>query len=335
MRIGGSFPRGAVARPLLGTAHLAEVALQVEGSDAHPAYTRVLAEAGWAALGRGENDRAFELLNRSVEAQRAGGRFAAAAFTYVLTGAWTGATWHERLELAAEGLALAEASGDRVAETGLRATYASTLAMNDQSGDAAAQARRALDDARAMRQPTLEAAALFACAQAEFGSEPGEAIASLRAALELVRRHHSESEEGAILSLMAYVEAHHGDAREALEAIRGKALWEVRNPGTTMAPYYLGTGAFRRVGRPDLVALCEGNSRVNLDFYGPTMLWQKLHEEEIGEARATLGDQRFDALVARGAATPSEEFHPTLIAEVDALLEAMSAAPGASETTTH
>ena len=101
--------------------------------------------------------------------------------------------------------------------------------------------------------------------------------------------HHSESEEGAILGLMACVEARHGDVREALEALRGKALWEVRNPGTTMAPYYLGTGAFSRVDRPDLVALCEGNSRANADAYVLTALWQKYHEEEIGDGTPDAG----------------------------------------------
>jgi predicted ATPase len=324
MRIGGSFPRGAVTRPLLGTAHLAEVALQVEGADAHPAYTRVLAEAGWAAATRGDRDLAFELLNRSIDAQRAGGRFAAAAFTYLLTGTWASATWQHRLEFAAEGLVLAEAAGDRVAATGSRITYASMLAMCDRPVDASAHARHALDDARALRQPTLEAAALFACAQAQFGSEPAEAITLLREALETARRHHSEAEEGSILGLLAYVEARDGDAREALEAIRGKALWEIRNPRTSMAPYFLGTGAFSRVGRPDLVALCEGNSRTTvLDGSALTALWGKLHEEEIGEARTTLGDERFEELAARGAATAPEDFHPMLIAEIDETLDQM------------
>jgi hypothetical protein len=206
--------------------------------------------------------------------------------------------------------------------------------MNDLSGDASAQARRALADARALRQPTLEVAALFACAQAEFHTQPVEALAALKTALELARRHRTESEEGSILSLMAYVESRHGEAREALEAIRGKALWEARNPGTRMAPYYLGTGAFSRVGRPDLVALCEGNSRANLDAYALTTLWHKLHEEEIDEARATLGDERFDELVARGEAAIREDFHPMLVAEIDALLAAMPPREDASETTT-
>jgi predicted ATPase len=323
MRIGGSFPRGAVARPLLGTAHLAEVALQVERADTHSAYTRVLAEAGWAAVTRGDNAGALQLLTRSLDAQRAGGRFAVATFTYLLTGAWSGATWEERLEFAREGLALAEASGDRLAEIGMRTVYASTLSMADWPAEALAQAQRALDGARTLRQPTLEAAALFACAQAEFGSNPGGALERLREALDLARRHHTEAEEGSILGLIAFVEARHGDAREALEAIRERALWELRNPSTTMSTYYLGSGAFSRVGRPDLVALCEGNSRSNFDSYALTTLWVKLHNEEIGEARTALGDERFDELVARGAATPAEEFHPMLVAEIDALLESM------------
>ena len=94
---------------------------------------RVLAEAGWATARHGNFNRAFEMLNQSVEAQRAGARFAAAAFMYLLTlaGVKRDDTLQFRLEMVSEGLALAEAAGDRVAETGIRTAYASTLSYTD------------------------------------------------------------------------------------------------------------------------------------------------------------------------------------------------------------
>src|SRR6185437_4608389 len=108
-------PRQGASRPLLGTTHLAEVALQVERAETHPAYARVLAEAGWAAAIRGDESGAKDLLQQSVDAQRAGARYAAAAFTYLLT-VNSDHTDGDRLVLVAEGLRLAESSGDRTAE---------------------------------------------------------------------------------------------------------------------------------------------------------------------------------------------------------------------------
>jgi predicted ATPase len=323
MRIGGSFPRQAVTRPLLGTAHLAEIALLVEGADTHPAYARVLAEAGWAAAIRGDESEAKDLLRRSVDAQRAGARYAAAAFTYLLTLSWDPESGN-RLEMIAEGLSLAEASGDRIAETGLRSAYASTLALYDEPAEATRQAQRALDDARALRQPTLESAALFALGQATFRSDPHSAMTRLRASVELGRRHHSEAEEGAALMLLAYLEARHGDGRQALETIRERTVWEMGNRLQGLAPFYLGTGAFNRVGRPDLVALCEGNSRaIGARRGAATKLWNELHAEETSEARTVLGDENFEQLAARGALLGAEEFNAMLLHEIDATLAQM------------
>ena len=319
MRIGGSFPRQATTRPLLGTAHLAEIAIKVEGADEHPAYTRVLAEAGWAAAGRGDLSAACELLQASIDAQRAGARFAAAAFIYLMTiaGWWDDTASERGLEIVGEGLALADASGDLIAATGLRSAYASMLAIDDRPVEATQLAQRALDDARALQQPTLEIAALYALAHSKFRSDPHDAIALLRRSLELGRQHHNESEAAAALALLAYVEARSGDARQALEAIREKTVWEMRNRAYRRLSY--GTGAFNRVGRYDLVALCEGNLSGNaLDN---TPLWYDLHEEEITEARRALGEERFEQLAARGAALALEDFNTMLLDEIDTTLE--------------
>jgi predicted ATPase len=81
MRIAGAFPRQGVMRPLLGTAQLAERALDVKGFGTHPARARVLAEAGWAAAKRGDTDLALLRLERSIAEARQGARLRAAAFT--------------------------------------------------------------------------------------------------------------------------------------------------------------------------------------------------------------------------------------------------------------
>ncbi len=323
MRIGGSFPRQATVRPLLGTAHLAEIAINVEGADAHPAYARVLAEAGWAVASRGDRVAARELLEASVAAQRAGARFAAAAFIYLITlASWDNEAANRRLQIAREGLALAEASGDLVATTGLRSAYSSMLAIYGRQSEAQEQAQQALDDARALRMPVLEVAALFSVGESKIRSDPHGAMAALLASLELGRLHHNQSEAGAALALLAYVEARQGDARQAVEAMREKTDWEMRNRGYARLPY--GTGAFNRVGRHDLVALCDGNMLDTAMQVSP--LFDELHKEEIAEARHVLGDGRFEHFVERGAALSAEDFGTMLLREIDATLAEMDEA---------
>jgi predicted ATPase/class 3 adenylate cyclase len=327
MRIGGSFPRQAVIRPLAGTAHLGDVALGVAGADTHPVRARVMAEAAWAAVLRGDEARAFELLERAIADQRAGARFAAASFTYLLTlSARDLAANERRLEMITEGLELAEASGDRVAETGLRCAVASTLAMLLLLDRALPEAERALADARELRLPTLEIAALYSLAQAKFRSDPETAIALLHESIEMGHRYQNESEEGAAWALLAYLEARHGDAREAAEAMRGKVMWEIRNGSLSFGPFYLGSCALGRVGRHDLVALCEGNSRLFVDSKRP-FLWDDIHAEEIADSRAALGEEEFERLAAQGSALAPADFNAMLLRELDVTLASLSGDP--------
>jgi len=81
MRMGASFVRQPVEHPLLGTAHLSERALAVAGAGEHPLRARVLADAAWGVLLRGDRERARELLEASFRAQDEGARFSAAACT--------------------------------------------------------------------------------------------------------------------------------------------------------------------------------------------------------------------------------------------------------------
>src|SRR4029077_12672329 len=168
-----------------------------------------------------------------------------------------------------------------VATIGLRSAYASMLAVERRESEAKEQAQQALGDARALRQPALEIAALFSLGQSQVRSDPHDAMACLRASLELGRQYHNQSEAGAALGLLAYVEARHGDARQAVEAMREKTDWEMRNRAYARLPY--GTGAFNRVGRHDLVALCDGNMVETSMAASP--LFNELHNEEIAEAR--------------------------------------------------
>ena len=185
---------------MLGTAHLAEIAIKVEGADAHPAYTRVLAEAGWAVASAVTDCRAASCSKpRSPPSAPAHGLPPRPSPT-CSRGQLGRRGGQATRPVAGEGLALAEASGDLVATTGLRSAYASMLAIEGRQAEAQEQAQQALDDARALRQPTLEVAALFSVGEPKFRTDPHDAMAALRASLELGRQHHNQSERGAALA---------------------------------------------------------------------------------------------------------------------------------------
>jgi hypothetical protein len=199
--------------------------------------------------------------------------------------------------------------------------YAVELAFRNETATAREQAQRALDDARALRQPTLEIGALYALAATTARTDPEGALALLHTSRELGRYYHNEAEQGATLGLLAYVEAAHGSHRNAVEAMRELAVTQLYSP-TVWPGYYLGISAFSRVGRPDLVALCEGNSRavVRQTAYLP---YSELHAEETAEARAILGDEQFEQLTGRGAAMTRDDFNAMLLREIDAILDDM------------
>jgi predicted ATPase len=314
MRLGGSFPRQAMARPLLGTAYLAEQAMSVRGADHHPLRARVMAEAAWAAFSRGDPDRGTHLLHESIEAQRRGARYAAAAYAY-LTSLWTDPIKH--YEVAKDGLEAAELAGDALGAIGCRITLSAQAMLAEHDDEALEQSNRALTEARQLGQPTLEAAALYASGLALSNAEPARAITILRQSADLTARLGIESERATALSLIAALEARYGDARRGLEAMRDTLATEFPRPAFR-SDLYIGIELFNRVGRPDLVARWYGVSRRYVPSAPP--LYRKFNQDAVQEARAILGDEAFDLHDAEGASITPERFREALQAELDALL---------------
>ena len=322
MRIGGSFPRQGASRPLLGTAYLAEQALQVEGADQHPLRGRVIAEAAWAKATRGQKETAKAMLHESIAAQRADARFAAAAFTYLLMdAAWSSSGYREAYDTAREGVAMAEAAGDILGALGLRIALCVQAMLLEHEDEARQLAERVLAEARQLHQPTLEAAALYANGIVLARSDPPRAIELLYETLALTRRLDVHSERVATLGLLSALEAQHGDARRSLEAIREQLVSGKYGAFDIGSNLYIGTEVFNRLGRPDLVAKCEGHCQ-HVGLVGP-MFYAELHERPIRTARATLGEQAFDRCADEGAAPTSEEFNDMMLREIDSLLADM------------
>lgn len=319
MRIGASFVRQALERPLLGTARLAEEALRAPGATEHSLRARALAEAAWGAVGRGDREAGTRMLRESIQAQRHGARYAAAAYSYLLSlVTWKGAH-EEAYELASEALHSAQTAGDLLGAIGMRIAFAATAANNGENDVGIEHAERALADARQLDQPTLIAAALFANGVAFARVDPERALAYLYEALERSRRLGLDNEHAASLALVVTLEAFYGDANRALEAMReaisreleaGYAYW-------LSTPFYMGHQVFNRVGRPDLVARCCGFSESA--EYIATPMHRYWHELGVDEARSVLGPERFAALEAEGAATPPEEFRMSLLRVIDDL----------------
>jgi predicted ATPase/class 3 adenylate cyclase len=322
MRIAGSFTRQGSARPLLGTAFLAERALDVVGADQHPLRARVLAEAGWAKAMRGELSEAMATLDESIAAQRAGARFAAAAFVYMLSiQSWLrgGGGFAAAYDTAKEGLAMAETAGDVLGASGLRIALSAHATMTERDAEGLELADHALADAQRIGQPTLIAASLYAKALALGQQHPREAITLLEEALTILRQVENESERIPSLGLLAALEGHHGDARRSLDALREQMTTSATSGYLLAVPnLYIAIQVFNRVGRPDLVAQCGGYCR-ELGVTGPPF-YLAFHETSMEQARAALGDQAFDRNVAVGRAIATDDFYEMIVREVDDLL---------------
>ena len=329
VRLGGSFTRQAMARPFLGTAYLAEQAMHVVGFDEHALRARVMAEASWACLLRGDKEGAESLLERAIDAQRHGARYATAAYTYSLIElSWE---WTERAyEIAKEGLERAEAVGDVLSVVGSRVSFAAQAMLMEREAEALEHAERALDEARALHQPTLEMAAVYVSGLAHSNADPPRAIDLLHEAVAMAVTLDNESERVSSLALLAALEARHGDAHRGLVALREQmVVRSVSAAGRSVSAGYLGIDlyiaieVFNRLGRPDLAARSDGLFRqlqASQLHYSPPPLYRKYHEQAIDAARRTLGEEAFQRHVEEGAAVPADQVREAILHELDDLI---------------
>jgi hypothetical protein len=318
MRLGGSFPRQGMARPLLGTATLAERASAVRDADQHPLRARVWAEAAWAMISRGDLEGGNRLLHWSIEAQHAGARYAAAAYMY-MSFSFNRDDPYEGYTIARQGLDAAEAAGDFLGAIGSRIALAVDAMAVEHEDEALDYAQRALAEAREVGLPTLEAAALYANGLAHIISDPARALTLLHESIDLTERIGLQSERFAAFAVVAALEAFHGDERRALEAFHDQiaALPRIYPRADTFA----GAQVFNRVGRPDLVARCDGMFRLLVSAIPP--LFARFHRHAVEEARASLGSELFDRQAAEAASMPPEQFWQAMQREIDELLSAM------------
>jgi hypothetical protein len=219
---------------------------------------------------------------------------------------------------------MAEAAGDVLGANGLRSACAIMAAADGRDEEARAHAQRALAEARQLRQPTLEISALYANGMAHVRADPLQAIRYLNDTLDLVRRMDIDGDERSALALLADLEAQLGNQRRALEALREMVAGAIRVPyaGGFDVFFYNGSRAFNRAGRPDLVALCDGQfrRRRRRGELTPSPLFAEFHDHDVHEARTALGDAEFERHAAAGAALTPDGFTQQILHEIEILL---------------
>jgi predicted ATPase len=319
MRIGASFVRQATERPLLGTGHLAEEALDVTGAMQHPLRARVLAEAAWEQRRRGEQQQAIQTLRDAFEAQRQGARLSVGAYTYALTGvAWAGA-FHPPT-VAREGLDQAERSGNKLAETGMRIAYAVTTRLFGEEADAITHAERALAAARSLGIPTVEAEALYANGVAWCTADVDRALGYLRDSAAVSRQLGYTQGLAANLGLLSALEAMHGDVVAALDATHEQLRATTADRSALPTPFYLGPQVFNRCGRFDVTARCDGFWQS--DHVAMVPLFDQFTNEARADARAALGPEEYDRVAHKGAGMTRRETHDFLLEQIEELISA-------------
>ncbi len=284
-------------------------------------------EAAWTAVRIGDVERAYRLLEGSLEAQRQGARFTASVWTYA-------AMLFDRdrysedvaIQRAEEALARAQAAGDLVGTIALRAAYAvSLIGWTDCAAEARAGAEQALADARALGQPALIAMGLLALGEALVsGGEVERGLAMLRESRALSEKINSTWQSVGALAALATLQAHHGDPlraavdlRELLNSFQGTRDYSLIGQGSLVAA----VAVFCRTGRPDLAARADGHIRLTpFGAYGAFGGYIGWYERAVSEVRAALGDQCYEALAAQEAPHPLEPFVQEMIASLDELL---------------
>jgi predicted ATPase len=320
MRIAGALVSQAAARPIWATASIAEQALRVPGADQHHWRAMVMGEASWAALRNGDMPTARQLVEDALDAQRAGARFTAPVWSYAMAFvANTAESLPGVLALAAEGLERAEEAGDRAGAIALGATFALNLVVDDRIDDSRRHAERVLADARKLGQPALIAMGLLSLGQALVRSgDHDRGLALLRESAELADAIKSSWQSMGGLTILAASEARYGDLTKAARLMQS-ALVSASDTGSTFfesGTAHVALTVFNRYGRPDLTARIDGA----LGFTRAISFgnWRFYYSEGITEARAALGDERYDQLAAEGQHIPVDR----ILSEIQTHLEA-------------
>jgi predicted ATPase len=293
----------AVERPAWGTALLAEDALRVVGSEAHPLRALVLGEASWAAARRGDTDRAVELCQDAIEAQDQGARFNALAWIYWQAHATYG---FEGTNIAGmiDALERAQAEHNVHATVALHAAVATSMFLlgSHPPEEARDHAEQALAAARAAGDPSLITAGLLGRGAAQlYSGQPDRAIETYREALALAEEIGSSWQHVDALRMLTAAEALFGDPGGAVNTARQllRVAVDIGTTGDRVIGLIYSLGVLARYGHHELCARADGyvSSRVAIALNAIGGMYRL----SVADAHTTLGEERYAMLVAEGA----------------------------------
>jgi predicted ATPase len=324
MGIAVSMVGQAVERPAWGTALLAEDALRVVESETHPSRALVLPEAAWAAVLRGDIDRALQLCQDAIDAQNHGARFNHLAWIY-LNALSTFGLGDQAPVIAGyrDALERARTERDVPATVALQASMAISMFVDGSysPGEARDQAEQALTTARATGDPSLITAGLLARAAAQLhAGQPEAAIATYRDALALAGEIGSSWQQLNALRLLSATEALFGDPRHAVGLAR-QSLQVAVDIGTTferVTGLVPSLAVLARHGHHELCARADGY----VFSKGVTLAIKNLggiYRLSVADARAALGEERYATLAAEGGAANWEALASEIIEVLDGL----------------
>jgi tetratricopeptide (TPR) repeat protein len=244
--------------------------------------------------------------------------YQALGFIEVATG-----DYQRAVEFENEARAAFDAVDNPLAEAQLLSALASYEALVGQVDQARADAERALELARRLRNPTTLAMAFHGTAWALQRDDPGAALAAAEQYLDLQRETHASDEgvAGALLALAGGLRARLGDPVGALELVR-EAVIVSRDQGKRpqlAAALDWSLAPLIKLGRPEpaatFVGALTGGPLAEVSGFPDV---DAARARTLDRLRASLGDETTDARVAHGAAMTYDEIIEYALHHLDA-----------------
>jgi predicted ATPase/class 3 adenylate cyclase len=215
---------------------------------------------------------------------------------------------------------LVDGQGDEYSAAALHAGRAMHLAAYGRFDEARAAGEQAVAYARRLHNPTATSVALYGLGWSLYESDPGAAQAALEEAIALSEEAAVEGGLDAMLGLVAPLRFRAGDVAGALDALcttvsRMREIGERQSVNNALDASITTLPA---LGEREVPAVLSGIRSV--ETFGPRRgvsgPAQARLDAAVAELRTALGDEAFEAAVARGAAMSDEEALTYLLAEL-------------------
>ena len=285
----------------------------------------VLGGAAFSAVQRGEVELARELLDAAM-ANGVPSNVSNHSTTYAALGIVIAATdFGAALRVLREGADIAERMGDESGAAILQSQIGVYAATAGDVGTALSASEEGLARARRLGNPSAMALGAFSWAAARWIDDPDGARAALEESMALTERGASDVIAGNVLQLLARLQANAGNLLDALtmqrSAVRGTVAAGNRLSiagNLLFLAEIVGNAGIE----PEVVGVVEGivtlSSAMSMAVVGGRE--REIHDRAIENARRAVGQERFEALLARGGAMSYEEAVEYAVTELDRII---------------